>query len=112
MDKIGFANPLDTNNDIPPDDGLIENDPNNFEWVRKRLKYWKKDKPQREPNDKYVLFDTDCGGMNNIRIAFELFIVVAWLTDRTLVLPPPRGWYLIDFGPQTRMKADDKGGAT
>ena len=85
----------------------IEEDPNSYEWVKQRIKYWKSDKPPKVANDKYVLFDTDCGGFNNIRIAFELYIVVAWLTNSTLVLPPPRGWYLLDFGHQTRMKSTD-----
>jgi len=80
--------------------------------VLAKLKYWKKDKPVLEPTDRFLFFDTDCGGFNNIRIAFELYIVVAWLTNRTLVLPPRRGWYLLDFGPQTRMKVQDQSGTS
>jgi hypothetical protein len=75
--------------------------------VTAKLKYWHI--PNAEVNahlwkqpdnlDRYVLFTTDCGGFNNIRMAFEYFYMTAWLTRRTLVFPPPEGWYLIDFGP-------------
>lgn len=78
-----------------------------LEEVSKTLKYWHI--PTAEVNqglwkqpdnlDRYVLFTTDCGGFNNIRMAFEYFYMTAWLTRRTLVLPPPEGWYLIDWGP-------------
>lgn len=75
--------------------------------VTNRLKYWHL--PDAESHaglfkqppslDRYVLFLSDCGGFNNIRMAFEYFYMTAWLTKRTLVLPPPHGWYLIDYGP-------------
>ena len=32
-------------------------------------------------------------------MGFEHAVLMAWMTRRTLVLPPPRSWYLIDFGP-------------
>jgi len=75
--------------------------------VAAKLKYWHVPSREvsvglfRQPDtlDRYVLFKTDCGGFNNIRMAFEYFYMTAWLTRRTLVLPPPHGWYLIDFGP-------------
>ena len=85
-----------------------------------RIEYWKagtnvhisKDLGEKKSNGTYLTFWTDCGGFNNIRMAFEYFIIVAWITDRTLVLPPIHPWYLIDYGKLARMKTKDRGGTT
>ena len=54
--------------------------------------------PAADP-EKYLAFDVDIGGLNNIRMAFEYVVVLAAISGRTLVLPPPQPWYLINRGP-------------
>ncbi|ETO27471.1 hypothetical protein RFI_09661 [Reticulomyxa filosa] len=91
----------------------------------KRLQYWKpgiakhkrkhdgeksNNASENEPRTKYMTFWTDCGGFNNIRMAFEYMVIVAKLTNRILVTPPEQGWYLIDWGEMSRMKTEDQGG--
>jgi len=79
--------------------------------VLKRISYWKTPESgaPKPATDKYVSFLKDCGGFNNIRMGFEYAVQMAWVTGRTLVLPPPEGWYLIDFGPITRGGQYSKG---
>jgi len=70
------------------------------------LHYWKSEVPgwplspkPLESHRKYVTFEDDTGGWNNIRMAFETFVVIAKVTGRVLVLPPRCRFYLLDRGP-------------
>lgn len=59
--------------------------------------YNKKLNKENDPlKKKYVLFEPDQGGWNNIRMAAETAIVFALITGRTLVLPPAMKFYLLD----------------
>ncbi|MFT5611802.1 MAG: hypothetical protein ACI9LU_002310 [Polaribacter sp.] len=59
--------------------------------------------------NRYVVFDVDQGGLNNIRMAFDYVVVLTALTGRTLVMPVKSPWYLLDIGP---IPDEHKGGAT
>lgn len=48
--------------------------------------------------ERYVTFEPDVGGWNNIRMQMETVIVFAAATGRTLVLPPDQPFYLLDKG--------------
>lgn len=77
------------------------------------LSYWRRGEkvtptPPSEPT-KYLFFETDPGGFNNMRMAFEYIAAATALSGRTLVLPPTEGWYLLDWGPlQAKAEEEDK----
>lgn len=48
--------------------------------------------------EKYITFEPDAGGWNNIRMAYETILVLAHATGRTLVLPPEQKMYLLGKG--------------
>lgn len=49
-----------------------------------------------EHASKYITFEYDNGGWNNIRMGVETVIVLAHAMGRTLVIPPPQHLYLLD----------------
>ena len=73
--------------------------------VLPELSYWNSkslEPPLFSPlhRNRYITFDVDLGGLSNIRLVFEYVAIIAAITGRTLVLPPPQPWYLINFGPK------------
>jgi hypothetical protein len=44
---------------------------------------------------KYLAFTPDMGGFNNIRMSFEIILIIAAALDRILVLPPEQPMYLL-----------------
>jgi hypothetical protein len=50
------------------------------------------------PNPKYVTFEPDVGGWNNIRMQMELVLVFAYATGRIFVMPPDQPMYLLNQG--------------
>mmetsp|Transcript_34475 Transcript_34475/g.72665 ORF Transcript_34475/g.72665 Transcript_34475/m.72665 type:complete len:587 (-) Transcript_34475:3476-5236(-) len=45
---------------------------------------------------RYLSFEPDLGGWNNIRMEFEIMVVLAAATGRTLILPPDNPLYLLN----------------
>lgn len=48
---------------------------------------------------KYILFEYDHGGTNNVIISFKFIIFLSYLTNRTVVIPKPQSIYHFDWGP-------------
>ena len=57
------------------------------------------------PHRKYLLFEPDRGGWNNIRMAAETAIILAHATGRTLVVPPQRDFYLLNRNKNSKDKS-------
>jgi hypothetical protein len=47
---------------------------------------------------RYLTFEPDPGGWNNIRMSMEIIFAIAATTGRTLVLPPKAPFYLLGMG--------------
>ena len=77
-------------------------------WYLSTLAYWNSPQGKRDEEfispfrvstlpgkNKYITFEPDPGGFNNIRMSLENIFVIAAATGRTLVLPPPQTIYLL-----------------
>lgn len=53
---------------------------------------------KEDDEEKYVTFEPDEGGFNNIRMALETVVTLSIAMGRTLVLPPAQAMYLLDDG--------------
>ena len=53
------------------------------------MRYWRALPPTPPPSSRYITFELDSGGWNNVRMALESIFIIAHATNRTLVLPPP-----------------------
>lgn len=75
--------------------------PSNDDSVLSEMIYWsdiEADSGYKSPfydENKYLTFEPDHGGWNNIRMAMETVLVLAHATGRTLVLPPQKKMYLL-----------------
>lgn len=63
-----------------------------------RLDQFRPSTEARSGPAKYLAFQIDSGGWNNILMQFEIMVVLAWLTGRTMVLPPKTRMYLLGEG--------------
>jgi hypothetical protein len=57
---------------------------------------------------KFMTFEPDQGGWNNIRMSMESVLAMAVAMGRTLVLPPVQGMYLLDTGKHRHHKEEQK----
>ena len=52
-------------------------------------------------SDKYLLFEYDHGGPNNIIIAFKFILFLAAITKRILIIPKAQPIFHFDWGPNS-----------
>jgi len=50
---------------------------------------------EKNGKSKYITFESDHGGWNNVRMALEIVFIIAAATGRTLVMPPDQNLYLL-----------------
>jgi len=72
--------------------------------VQERMSYWKdfdvaQPEVKKPVSDRYLAFDYDHGGLNNIRIGWEMAAIAALESNRTLVYPPSLPLYLLSAEP-------------
>jgi len=65
------------------------------EWTEETPVWSSPYKPKEGEEPKYVTFEPDEGGFNNVRMALEIFVLFALATGRTLVLPDEYPMYLL-----------------
>ena len=51
---------------------------------------------RQSTSEKYLTFEPDMGGFNNVRMAMETVLALAFAMGRTLVLPPTQSIYLLN----------------
>ena len=66
-----------------------------------------KEQQQQQQPQRYLSFEPDRGGWNNIRMEFEIMFVLAAATGRTLVMPPDNPIYLLNKEQQNGGKSDN-----
>mmetsp|Transcript_10298 Transcript_10298/g.20656 ORF Transcript_10298/g.20656 Transcript_10298/m.20656 type:complete len:584 (+) Transcript_10298:79-1830(+) len=60
------------------------------------------DKRSNTKPKRYLSFEPDLGGWNNIRMEFEIMLVFASATGRTLIMPPDTPFYLLQRDSKVR----------
>jgi len=117
LDKLrdaGYANALIKSDELEPEGKQILQDCPD---VSRHVVYWQnlpKDKvwesPYKNlgPKNKYLLFEPDEGGWNNLRLGFEANLALAFATGRTFVLPPRDRVYLLKKSSQQQKEKLNK----